>query len=236
LERRWKENVHMSGFFGKSGGGLAGGLSGSVKMAAVGLLIHQLMKHSRTVAADDGSGAAAATGGGLGGLLGGLLGGASPSSASGNAGGGLGGLLGGGGSSGGGLGSLLGGGGLGGLLGGLGGMLGGLRERGLGQHVDSWVAPGANRPVASQELEGAFDPQELDEAARRAGTDRQGLLDELSRVLPQLVDRATPSGSVPRRDEELGGGGLGGLLNGLLGGDADRQQGTGGSGYSRPRG
>ena len=39
----------MSGLFGgKSGGGLAGGLGGGVKMAAVGLLIHQLMKHSQS--------------------------------------------------------------------------------------------------------------------------------------------------------------------------------------------
>jgi uncharacterized protein YidB (DUF937 family) len=210
----------MSGLFsGKSGGGLAGGLSGGVKMAAAALLIHQLMKHSRSGAEDGGpgrEGAGATTGRGLGSILGGLLGGGGASSPTGaTPGGGLGGLLGGG------------GGGLGALLGGLGGMLGGLREKGLGQHVDSWVSPGPNRPVSAQELERTFDPHELDEAARRAGTDRGGLLDELSRVLPQLVDRATPHGDLPRREEDLGGGGLGGLLGALFGGDADRHGGTG---------
>jgi uncharacterized protein YidB (DUF937 family) len=77
-------------------------------------------------------------------------------------------------------------GGLGSILGGLlgqsgstpssfgmagGGLADGLRGRGLGQQVDSWVAPGENHPVAPHELEDAFYPAELDEAARHAGTD-----------------------------------------------------------------
>ncbi|HYF08190.1 MAG TPA: YidB family protein, partial [Acetobacteraceae bacterium] len=109
------------------------------------------------------------------------------------------------------LGGLLGGGGgargagLGGLLGGLGGLLGGMRNQGLGRQVDSWVAPGPNEPVAPQELERHFDPQELDEIARRAGTDRAGLLAALSEVMPRLVDRMTPQGRVPEREEDLGG-------------------------------
>lgn len=228
----------MSGIFGGSGGGgLGGGLSGGVKMAAVGLLVHQLVKHAQGERAAGGApvrGDEPTTGGGLGGILGGLLGGGGGTPAS--TGGGLGGMLGGGSGGGGGLGALLSGGGLGGLLGGLGGMLGGMREKGLGQHVDSWVSPGANHPVSARDLEGVIDPQELDEAARRAGTDKQSLLNELSRLLPHFVDRATPGGQVPRREEELGGGGLGGLLGGLLGGgDADHRQPPGaGSGYSRP--
>lgn len=37
--------------------------------------------------------------------------------------------------------------------GGLGGLLVGLRGRGLGQQVDSWVAPGENHLLAAHELE-----------------------------------------------------------------------------------
>ena len=71
---------------------------------------------------------------------------------------------------------------------GLGGLLDGLRGRGLGRQVDSWVAPGENHPVAPHELESAFNPAELDEAARHAGTDRDTLLNELSQMLPGTVD------------------------------------------------
>jgi uncharacterized protein YidB (DUF937 family) len=196
----------MSGLFGGGSGnsGVAGGLPTGVKLAAAALLAHQLMKHAR---AEPGAADAGPTaGGGLGGLLGGLLGGqGGPASAGpGMPGGGaLGGVLGG----------LLGGGALGGALGGL---LGGLRDQGLGHKVDSWVGHGENRPVAPREVERAFDPDELDEAARRAGTDRGSLLEELSRMLPGMVDGLTPHGRMPQRGEM--GGGLEGLLGRLLGG------------------
>lgn len=240
----------MSDFFGggnQSGGGLTGGMGNAAKLAAGALLIHQLMKHAQGQPSQSQGGmmgaGPAAGGGGLGGLLGGLMGGgASPmasgmsTAGTGGLGGGLGGLLGGllgggggspmGGAMGGGLGSLMAGGGLGGLLGGLGGMLGSLRSQGLGQHVDSWVSHGPNQEVSPQELERGFDPQELDEAARHAGTDRGTLLQEMSGLLPQLVDRATPQGNMPQRDEDLGHGGIGGLLGGLLGGAGGQSAGT----------
>lgn len=219
-------------FSGRSGqgGGLAGGLSSGVKMAAVALLVQQLMKHARSQGADQpqptpgsatpasatpaGDTADAGGGGlgGLGGILGGLLGG-------GGLGGALGGAMGGGGMGGGNA-------GLGGLLGGLAGMLGGMRGQGLDRHVDSWVSPGPNETISPQDLERSFDPQELDNAARQAGTDRQQLLEELSRTLPQFVDRMTPGGQMPQREEEVHGGGIGGLLSSLLGGDGQRPGGA----------
>ncbi|MCR0983090.1 YidB family protein [Roseomonas populi] len=208
--------------FGRSGGGLLGAIPNSVKAAAMALLVQQLLKHSQAGGAQaggmQGGPGAAPAGGGLGGLLGGLLGGGAGSPmAGGAAGGGLGGLLGG----------LLGGqgtpmsggagGGLGGLLGGLGGLLGGLRSQGLGRQVDSWMAPGPNEGISPQDLESSIDPQDLDEAARHAGTDRASVLDELSRLLPQFVDQATPQGSLPQHEGELGGGGLPGMMDRLLG-------------------
>jgi uncharacterized protein YidB (DUF937 family) len=252
---------------GSRGGGLAGGLPGGVKLAAIGLLLHQLMKHARSGQGeaaparppDDGSaipmpGPSATpvggpegsptpspataqgtgAGGSLGDLLSGLLGGGGGGQRAGQSGGVgdvLGGLLGGGGGAqgqggpglGGMLGGLLGAGAGGGLLGGLAGMLQDLQKQGgLAPKVDSWIKPGPNQPVSAQELEPAFDPQELDEAASRAGTDRHALLDELSRMLPKAVDGMTPQGRPAQREEDVGAGGLGGLLGNLLGGDAGR--------------
>jgi uncharacterized protein YidB (DUF937 family) len=199
----------MSGLFGRgTSSGVAGGLPTGVKLAAAALLVHQLMKHARaepSATAEAGPAPTGGGGGGLGGLLGSLLG---QGGTAGPGGAGLAGVLGG----------LLGGGALsGGALGGLGGLLGGLRGQGLGREVDSWVGHGENRPVATREVERAFDPDELDEAARRAGTDRGSLLEELSRMLPGMVDGMTPNGRMPQREEELGGG-VGGLLGRLLGG------------------
>lgn len=169
-------------------GGLAGGLSTGVKIAAVGLLIHQLMKYARSTQpepaqqpaqpqpaqprdAPQATATQARTGGGLGDVLGNLLGGGGVAA--------------------------------GGLLTGLGAWLEGLRSQGLGRQVDSWVSRDGNQPVAAQDLRRAFDDQELDDIARRAGTDRESLLAALSEVMPRLVDRMTPQGRVPEREEEL---------------------------------
>jgi len=135
-------------------------------------------------------------GGGLAEILGGLLGGGQ----------GAGGQI-----PGGGL-----GGGMGGLLGGLAGMLGGMRRQGFAEEVDSWVAPGSNREVSVRVVEQEFDPAELDAVAQRLGTDRQTLLEALRQTLPEMVDRLTPQGRVPEREEEMGQGNVGEVLGSLL--------------------
>jgi uncharacterized protein YidB (DUF937 family) len=196
----------MSGSSGHGSGGIAGNLPTGVKLAAAGLLLHLLMKHARSGEAPASAAPSGAepSGGGLGGILGGLFGPGGKSQGSGaGAGGGL-------------LGGLL----SSGALGGLGGLLGSLRSHGLGKQVDSWVSPGQNQEVSPSELQRSIDPADLDEAARQAGTDRDTVLSELSRMLPTAVDRMTPGGRIPQREEELGSGGLGGLLSQILGGGA----------------
>lgn len=220
---------------------LGGGRGGGLRMAAVALLLHQLMKRSGQGARrEDAPG-----GGGLEGMLGGLLGGGAPA----GQGGGLGGLLGGG-MGGGGLGGILGGllggmagggglgggmgrgmpggGGLGGLAGGLGGMKGvalmallaymmrgrggtaglssltdQLRSAGLGDRVDSWVGTGPNEELRPEELARAIPPEAMDDIERHTGLGRDEVLSELSRGLPQMVNRLTPQGRLPERDDEL---------------------------------
>jgi uncharacterized protein YidB (DUF937 family) len=195
-QQRQEDETMSDGLFGRSGGGLAGGLSGGMKMAAIALLVQQLMKHSQ-------SGATAAQG-------------QAPMPQP-SGGGGIGDILGG----------LLGGGGgaaAGGILGGLGGLLGGLRNQGLERHVDSWVRPGPNEQVSGDELSRAFDPRDVDAAAQQAGTDRGTLMNEVSRVLPEMVDRLTPQGRLPQHEGELESGGIGGLLNSMFGGGHNPQR------------
>ena len=98
-------------------------------------------------------------------------------------------------------------GGLGGLLGGLGGagalgaLLGQLRERGLGQEVDSWIRPGPNQAVPPQRLAEALGDDTVDSLASETGVPRQTLLSELSQTLPEAVDELTPEGHEPSDDD-----------------------------------
>lgn len=135
-------------------------------------------------------------GGGLGGALGEALGG----------GGGLGGALGGalgrgaGGSGGGGLGDVLGGllgGGSGSAGGGLGGLLEQFQRAGFGAQAQSWVGTGQNEPISGEAVEQVFGPGALGEIARRAGLSVAETSQGLAQILPEVVDRVTPSGQVP---------------------------------------
>jgi uncharacterized protein YidB (DUF937 family) len=141
------------------------------------------------------AGGVGGSGGGLGGMLGGLLGGLGGGALGG--GGGLGGALGGGGS----------GGGLGGLLAGLGGAgaLGSLvdqfRQKGYGDHVDSWVGNGPNQPIAPDQVADALGPDTIDQLSQQFKMPRGQMLSELSNELPGALDHATPQGRLPNDDE-----------------------------------
>jgi uncharacterized protein YidB (DUF937 family) len=204
---------------GQAGGGQTGGPFGGGGGNPLG---------TPRLPADEGGrfgGAQMPGGGGLGGGLGGMLGG-------GGMGGGLGSILGGllGGGMAGGRGGATGGmgGGLGGLAGGLGGMKGialtallaylmrqqggragfssltdNLRGAGLGPQVDSWISNGPNQDVHPDELARALPPEALDDIERHTGLGRDEVLSDLSRGLPQMVNRLTPQGRAPETDDEL---------------------------------
>ena len=83
------------------------------------------------------------------------------------------------------------------LGGGLGGLLDQLKQAGLGDKVDSWVGQGSNHPIEPGQLGDALGQKTLSEIAEHAGIDQQELLNQLSQVLPGLVDKLTTNGQVP---------------------------------------
>ena len=84
------------------------------------------------------------------------------------------------------------------VLGGLGDLLDQFRNAGQGRKADSWVSTGQNEPIHEQEMEQALGPDLLDALSRQTGLSRQELVKRLSQVLPETVDKLTPSGELPR--------------------------------------
>jgi uncharacterized protein YidB (DUF937 family) len=102
--------------------------------------------------------------------------------------------------------------------GGLAGLLQQLQAGGLGEQVQSWISTGANLPVSGSQLGSALGGAGglLGQLAQQAGVSHAEAGDQLSQLLPQIVDRLTPHGQLPQG----GAGGLGdiaGMLGGLLG-------------------
>jgi uncharacterized protein YidB (DUF937 family) len=82
-----------------------------------------------------------------------------------------------------------------------GGLLDQLKQAGLGDKVDSWVGQGSNHQIEPGQLGDALGQKTLSEIAAHAGIDQQELLNQLSQVLPGLVDKLTTNGQVPDTNE-----------------------------------
>jgi uncharacterized protein YidB (DUF937 family) len=109
-----------------------------------------------------------------------------------------------------------GGGAAAGGLGGLGG-LAGLAEQfqrgGMGDVMNSWIGKGENQPISPDQLGGVLGGDLLSQLTQQTGMGQSDLLGQLSQLLPQMVDKATPDGAIPD-------GGLGdiGAILGRFGG------------------
>ena len=139
--------------------------------------------------------------GGLGGILGDLLG----VRGAGAAGGDLGDLLRGGSGGGGtgGLGGMLGGAAGGGLLGaGLSELIKKMQQNGQGDAANSWVGTGANRQLGALDIEAAVGRDDIEALAQETGKPYDEVLSELTKGLPQTVDKLTPAGRMPTEDEQ----------------------------------
>ncbi|WP_341677848.1 YidB family protein [Niveibacterium sp. SC-1] len=80
--------------------------------------------------------------------------------------------------------------------GGLGGFLSKLEGAGLGQEVSSWIGTGSNLPVGASQLAAALGPDVIRRISGELGQDSSHVASTLAGLLPQLIDRLTPSGSV----------------------------------------
>ena len=89
----------------------------------------------------------------------------------------------------------------GGLLGGLSGLVNKLTTAGAGPQVNSWVGSGQNQPIDPTHLGQALGPDVLGQLAARTGLTQQQLIQQLSQVLPQLVNNLTPNGRLPTAAE-----------------------------------
>lgn len=84
--------------------------------------------------------------------------------------------------------------------GGLGELLSQLQRAGFGEQAKSWVGRGQNMSLPPEAMEQVFGRGGVAEIARRAGVSEADATRGLSQLLPEVVDRVTPEGSVPDFD------------------------------------
>lgn len=81
--------------------------------------------------------------------------------------------------------------------GGLEGLLGGLKEKGLGDIASSWIGKGNNLPISAAQLQSVLGNEKVQAIAQKLGLSPEKAAEAIAKILPQIVDRLTPNGSVP---------------------------------------
>ena len=82
--------------------------------------------------------------------------------------------------------------------GGIQGIVAQLEQQGLGGMVRSWVGTGMNQPISADQIHQAFGSDAVKELAAKVGLSPDVLAAKLSQVLPQAIDKLTPTGALPK--------------------------------------
>ena len=95
-------------------------------------------------------------------------------------------------------------------IGGLGGLVSRMEQGGLTDVMNSWVSTGHNLPITPEQVQQVLGSGVVQNLAAQLGMNSGDVATHLSQLLPHVVDKLTPDGSVPQ-------GGLGSEVGSMLG-------------------
>ncbi|HEX7540148.1 MAG TPA: YidB family protein [Syntrophales bacterium] len=84
--------------------------------------------------------------------------------------------------------------------GGLAGLIQKFNEKGLGDLMSSWISTGKNLPVSADQIKNALGSDKIKDLAAKYNLGEHDASKSLADLLPQLIDKLTPNGSVPHQD------------------------------------
>jgi len=82
--------------------------------------------------------------------------------------------------------------------GGLQGLVDRFHAQGLGSIVNSWVSTGQNQAISPEQITHALGADRVQQAAQASGTPASAVAAQLAALLPNVIDKLTPQGSVPQ--------------------------------------
>ena len=80
--------------------------------------------------------------------------------------------------------------------GGLGGLAQAFEQKGLGSVMSSWIGTGANQGISADQITNALGGSQLQQLSQKTGIPPAVVATALTTLLPTLVDKLTPNGSV----------------------------------------
>jgi uncharacterized protein YidB (DUF937 family) len=82
--------------------------------------------------------------------------------------------------------------------GGVQGLVNQFERKGLGGIAHSWVGTGPNQPVSADQLLHVLGSDNVAQFAGKLNVSPEELLNKLSELLPEHVDKMTPGGAAPK--------------------------------------
>lgn len=87
--------------------------------------------------------------------------------------------------------------------GGLQGLVQSFHDKGMGGLVSSWISTGPNPPISADQVHQVLGSDQVKELAAKAGINPDMASSAIAQILPGLVDKLTPNGSVPDHSNVL---------------------------------
>jgi uncharacterized protein YidB (DUF937 family) len=81
--------------------------------------------------------------------------------------------------------------------GGLQGVIQSFKDKGLGDIMSSWIGTGQNLPISGDQLKTGLGADLIGQLASKIGVSPDVAAAKLSEILPGIIDKLTPEGTVP---------------------------------------
>jgi len=73
-------------------------------------------------------------------------------------------------------------------------------EKGLGDIMSSWIGKGENLPISPEQILQVLGSGQVQQIAEKLGVSPGEASNGLAEMLPRIVDKLTPEGSLPTQD------------------------------------
>ena len=87
--------------------------------------------------------------------------------------------------------------------GGVGAVLDKFKQQGYGRHTQSWVDTGQNDSLDDKAVEQVVGQVELRQMAQKLGVPEQDVAQAFAEIMPEMVDKLSPSGRVPHEADDV---------------------------------
>ena len=84
--------------------------------------------------------------------------------------------------------------------GGLEGLMETFKSKGLNDIISSWVSTGQNLPISGNQIQDILGSDLVQQFAKKLGASNQDVSGGLAGLLPDLIDKLTPTGQLPEKD------------------------------------